>query len=418
MPHAKPPARAVARIGSAAIIIAIALLALAVVWNERIVSTIFNKGLPITPVFIIIVATMRKLIVLVAITIFIIGILLRKYRIPIARWMTRHRDTLTNIIVLVCTMLALLIIGEITARAMLGKTTFDAGGPAHKDQTAQITYNSYGFRDREFPVERPTGTVRVLALGDSFTFGHGIENDSLPWPKALERMLNENAADGTIYEVINTGQNGYQPKDELTTLERAAPLGPDIVLLGYFYNDAATDDTLRELAEPPSTWSQLKSGTHLLLFSHSYLYGFLVVRWEMTRINLGLKESYPERMNNVYRLHAGELSMHKEQLMAIRSRAETIGAEFVLVIIPANYDFNDYPLMDGEQFMRRFCEESRTACIDLLDTVRDEDYRKTRLNEYDAHPSEYGHTVLARAVMESPEFRAAMVKTSAKRQKI
>lgn len=414
MPHARPPAQAVARTGVVIITIAIALLTLAILWNERLVAVIFNKGLPITPVFSVIVATMRKLVAFVAITLLISGFLLRKHRTTVARWTARRRDTLINIAVLTCTMLALLVIGEIMARAMLGKTTFDAGGPAHKDQIAGVSYNSYGFRDREFQESAPPGTVRIIALGDSFTFGHGIEDDSAPWPKALERMLNDNTTDDAIYDVINTGQNGYQPKDELATLERTASLNPDIVLLGYFYNDAATDDTLRELAKPPSVWAQLRNGAHLLLFSHSYLYGFLVVRWEMTRINLGLKQSYPEQMNNVYRLHTEDLSMHKKELLAIRSRAEAMGARFVLIVIPANYDFDNYPLMDGERFMHRFCEESGTACIHAFDALREEDYRETRLNEYDSHPSEYGHSVLARAIMDNPEFRAAIVEASTK----
>src|SRR5262245_9955658 len=51
-----------------------------------------------------------------------------------------------------------------------------------------VAFNSLGFRDDEFPVEKQPGELRVLALGDSFTHGQGVQaRDS--WPEVLERGL-------------------------------------------------------------------------------------------------------------------------------------------------------------------------------------------------------------------------------------
>lgn len=98
-----------------------------------------------------------------------------------------------------------------------------------------VRINSLGLRDREIGYEKPEGTYRVLALGDSQTFGLGVEADQ-SYPKVIERALN--AASGRTVEVINSGVPGAGTAHELDFLEREGwRYDPDLVVVGFFYND-------------------------------------------------------------------------------------------------------------------------------------------------------------------------------------
>src|SRR5689334_18825859 len=69
----------------------------------------------------------------------------------------------------------------------------------------EVKINSLGFRDREFS-EQKSRAYRILALGDSITFGTSLAVD-LTYPKQLEELLNE--AGSARFEVFNLGVGGY-----------------------------------------------------------------------------------------------------------------------------------------------------------------------------------------------------------------
>lgn len=96
-----------------------------------------------------------------------------------------------------------------------------------------ITINSQGYRGREFGPEKH-GRFRILAIGDSFTFGYGVE-DNESYPARLEQILgNEYHMEGI--EIVNAGfAAGYFPDTYYLFLkERGLKLRPDLILIGFF----------------------------------------------------------------------------------------------------------------------------------------------------------------------------------------
>lgn len=75
--------------------------------------------------------------------------------------------------------------------------------------TATSTINSDSLNEiKNYPIEKPKNTFRIIALGDSHTYGAYI-NTPETWPKQLEKLLNTSCSNYQKYEVINLGVSGY-----------------------------------------------------------------------------------------------------------------------------------------------------------------------------------------------------------------
>jgi lysophospholipase L1-like esterase len=98
-----------------------------------------------------------------------------------------------------------------------------------------IRINSRGYRGDEF-ASRADDAFRVLAIGDSFTFGWGVE-DTETYASRLERLLSRGSR---RVEVINAGfVAGYSPDTYYLYMKREGlALDPDLIVVGvYVGND-------------------------------------------------------------------------------------------------------------------------------------------------------------------------------------
>jgi lysophospholipase L1-like esterase len=93
--------------------------------------------------------------------------------------------------------------------------------------STSVTINSKGLRDKEREYKKPAGIKRVIVLGDSFTWGWGVEEKD-KFTEILNNKLPSN------YEVINMGVSGYGTDQELLTLEREGlKYNPDLVIVAF-----------------------------------------------------------------------------------------------------------------------------------------------------------------------------------------
>ena len=75
--------------------------------------------------------------------------------------------------------------------------------------------------------------VRIVALGDSNTYGYGVERDQT-YPAQLEKVLQAKGYDVTVK---NSGVNGDMTAETISRLEKAVPDGTDAVIVFLGRND-------------------------------------------------------------------------------------------------------------------------------------------------------------------------------------
>jgi lysophospholipase L1-like esterase len=95
-------------------------------------------------------------------------------------------------------------------------------------------FNPQGFRGAPIDPVKPAGTLRVIALGDSNTFGWAVD-EGANWPAQLEARL---GAVSPGARVVNAGVWGYTLFQGRRRFHEVLAFSPDVVLVSFGANDA------------------------------------------------------------------------------------------------------------------------------------------------------------------------------------
>lgn len=297
-----------------------------------------------------------------------------------------------------------------------------------------VKLNSLGMRDKEI-APKPENTLRILGLGDSFTFANGVLLEET-YLKQLEQLLPEYG--GKTIEVLNAAVPAYAPLQEFRFWEsRHAQLQPDIVIMGFFVgNDfVESGDLFGEDGKPliavrdgrliSSKRSDEERGfvravtgpARDFLKTRSHLYVFLRNRSSELLSKAGLRPfnlppdfcevQYGERMEKNWAKTQTILSDFSEATRAS-------GQRLIIVILPAIYqvynsawdeyiralklDPSRYDLEKPQKVLMEFCQSKGIECVDALPPLRALASNAGLYFPVDGHPTAAGHKVIAQAI--------------------
>jgi len=103
-----------------------------------------------------------------------------------------------------------------------------------------VVNNKYGFRERDFVVPKPSDVFRIMVLGDSLTWGAGLDEKER-YTNLLELYLNDYFSNQNLkkrIEVLNFGISGGPTTVERDILKNYKDLvQPDLIIVGFCLND-------------------------------------------------------------------------------------------------------------------------------------------------------------------------------------
>ncbi len=269
-----------------------------------------------------------------------------------------------------------------------------------------VAANSHGFRDREWASPKPAGGFRVMCLGDSMTFGHGVSVESA-YPRALDEMMRGTTMNA---EVISAGVPGWNTVHELNFLKsKGVQLEPDLVILGFYPNDFSRKSeilhptlTRRGALEARPPWLRWLPYKVIYFFKRSALFIFLKDRVDNL---LDGADAFEARMMR------GEVDFSTNRrivdgldgLLKINRLLEDHNIEFMVAFIPSiNYFWAPRRAGGLNGRLKTFCHSHQIPFIDMAEgfwAAEVADKNKFYLHPWDFHLSPMGHQLIAEQLL-------------------
>ena len=137
--------------------------------------------------------------------------------------------------------------------------------PGREDEYGgvRVRINERGLRGPELPFEKPPENLRILWLGDSVTFGYGVEATAALFPYRVAELLAPRIGRGI--ESVDAGVGGYSPWQERAWLEREGwRYEPDLVVVGFVLNDLTEPLSLARYGGAGEGWQLARSARGVL----------------------------------------------------------------------------------------------------------------------------------------------------------
>ncbi len=254
--------------------------------------------------------------------------------------------------------------------------------------------NLHGLREEPpGPQVFEDGVVRILMLGDSFTFGQGVANGADRFSDLVEARLNRED-DERRFHVYNAGIPGSLPNSWSRMVDKLLPeYRPHLVVAVFFLRDGTALGTSLRFHE--DRIEELRAKYDLgFLTRHSKVAEMFGERlaardfqqWYLNQFSVAYLGNRSERQ--------GWVSM-QGWLDRIHDSCREQGVPLQMVIFPLLFGLDDYAYGPVEDEISRYANEAGIPIASLTPSFLGLDARKLWVSPSDQHPNELAHGIAA-----------------------
>jgi lysophospholipase L1-like esterase len=285
---------------------------------------------------------------------------------------------------------------ELCYRVFLQRS-FEKRKTSDRPHTYYLPSNTRSNQDYSYSKIKSKNTFRIAVIGDSFTFGDGVQLDDT-FSKRLERMLRlENSS--LSAEVLNFGVPGNATVHEVEVAKKAInDYHPDLLILQITLNDPEVAP-FRQRAQ-----AEINHALANPLFKYSHLLRYIAKRIYFSRSHKDYKEYYTQIFEN-----KENWKLFQDSLLEIQELAQKNNTPLIAALFPLFYGqmSSDYPFTELHQKIRSLLRERKFPLIDLLPFYREIPANRLEIIPgKDGHPNEIAHRIAAEALYEWLKKRA------------
>ncbi len=270
--------------------------------------------------------------------------------------------------------------------------------------------DSHGLRGGEFKPEKTAEEYRVLAVGDSCTFGKSVDEPDC-WPRQLERMIAKALPPGQRAMVANAGVNGYSARQYLQSIIDRSPLvEPKLIVVGYNLNDfpnqtKAVDETVH--LGKGNLRAAIPFKTREVL-GRSALFRYLrATYYVMNRQrDFAAAEAMASAVKEQSKLNPDRVVREIAHLEAMAGAAREMNAQFCVFLFP--YESQVYLEQydtSAVDWLRGLCVERGIPFVSMIDEFRERAHSTSpplalfvRGDRY--HPNPEGYEIVAAKILD------------------